>query len=546
MLLRVILPAQELDLEVDLSESIEVLRNQVYSLTEIQEEDLVLILEGIGVLKEDQDLTKVQENAKLYVRKRVKELPVTWIESCTALFVEDPALQPTYNSEGLMVCGGCVTLCRDGFSNDVEIHSGPIRCQCLSSNPDCLFACRKEEWFPPDQQQIAREKLELECSTLWKQYYEEHIQRFTVHIRRLRHVVLKFEDEDLTRSALHTIPQNIQDATGNTKLELLLTWFKTDFFQWISTPICTFCSNSTRLTGTSQPTEDEFPGLPSTIELYTCPFTHQTRFPRFHHPGRLLETRKGRWIEWAICSGLMLKSLGFEVRLVSDCEERMWNEVWDREKERWVHWDAVEGKSDCPLMYSEGQKREMEYVIAVDVGGVKDVTNRYAGMNRKTRGKVPEPWIKMHLNEVNIQAKAKLPADTVQLYEQRDREEDVELAQGMKDPAPHQPEPMCIEPTPPTTPPAVPSTDQPSLTVDIPSSPSPSLEEVKTPSSSSSQSDFKVTFEAAFRQVTQGCSAPTCSNPLCAKCPEAPQLSPSQAAAMVLKLLKTREFHFCP
>jgi len=540
MRLRVVLPGEERDLEADLAEPLEVLKNQVFSLIDLPEEDLVLILEGVGVLKDDQSLAKAVEGAKLYVRKRVKELPSTWKDACSAQYIDEPALQPTYRSEGLLVCGGCVTLCRDGLANEVEIHSGPMRCECMDKNPGCLFGCRKEEWYPPALQQEARSKLEEECKGLWKQYYAVQIQEMTVAIRRLRHVVLKYEEEAIKEEALRVLPEEIKSAQD--KAEKVLKWFKADFFQWSNAPLCTFCSSSTQLTGTAAPSETELLGLASSVDIYTCPFGHQTRFPRFHHPGKLLQTKKGKREEWAICCGLLLKAAGLEVRVVTDCEQGMWNEVWSTEKGRWLHCDSVEGKIDTPLLYEQVQGRGIGYVFAVSVGGVRDVTKRYTGRYLgEQRGKVPEPWVELHLAELNLQAKSALDQDLVQFFEKRDKEESVELTQGMKDPAetPQEQSPieaMIVEPSP------LSSLLSPQTTpVELPTSPKEESKAVSSPS----REAVKQCFEAAFKQLTQGCGQSSCTNTLCASCPTAPKLTPNQAAATALKRIQSKEFHFC-
>ena len=581
MRLRVVLPAEELDLEVDVSEPLEVLRNQVFSLIDLAEEELVLILQGVGVVSDDHSLAKASEGAKLYVRKRVRDLPSTWKDACSALYIDEPTLQPTYRSEGLLVCGGCVTLCRDGLANEAEIHSGPMRCECMERNEGCFFGCRKEEWYPPAVQQEARGKLEEECKALWKQYYEKQIQDLTVRIRRLRHVVLKYEEEEIKEAALRSLPEEIKALQGFDKVEKLIKWFKNDFFQWLTTPLCTFCSVSTRLTATAAPSEEELLGLASSVDIYTCPFNHQTRFPRFHHPGKLLETRKGKWEEWAICCGLLLRAVGNEVRLVTDCEERMWNEVWSGEKERWVHCDCVEGKIDTPLLYEQVQGRKIGYVFAGSVGGVRDVTKRYVEREAEERRRVPEPWVELHLAELNIQAKTGLAQEIVQLYEKREKEEGVELAQGMKEPQaaeipqdvpaaipqenpaipaeamvvetspPIQEQPIMQEPDKEVLPTAEPTamevepSPSSSMVVEVTASPSRSMEEAKSPGSSPSREAFKVSFQAAFKQVMQGCGRSGCTNQLCASCPNTPKFTANAAVATIIKLLKSHEFHFC-
>ena len=160
----------------------------------------------------------------------------------------------------------------------------------------------------------------------------------------------------------------------------------------------------------------------------TC--AHVTRFPRYNHPGKLLETRRGRCGEWANCFGLVARGCGFEVRYVLDWTDHVWIEYFSHSQvlfassplfllvslalsrsfslflalsrifslfharsrslrsstcqllnfffqNRWVHGDTCEEGHDKPLLYEHGWGKKLTYVIAFAVDGIQDVTWRY-------------------------------------------------------------------------------------------------------------------------------------------------------------------------
>jgi peptide-N4-(N-acetyl-beta-glucosaminyl)asparagine amidase len=110
--------------------------------------------------------------------------------------------------------------------------------------------------------------------------------------------------------------------------------------------------------GRATPNAEEIKWEASVIEVYNCPLCFTvTRFPRYNHPGKLLETRGGRCGEWANVKillimkmfliffsvfpyfvGLTLKifffwikkfffsSLGFETRWILDFTDHVWQE----------------------------------------------------------------------------------------------------------------------------------------------------------------------------------------------------------------------------
>lgn len=158
----------------------------------------------------------------------------------------------------------------------------------------------------------------------------------------------------------------------------LLNWFKLSFFTWVDIPKCQSCGQIPQKSGIVQPNESESSWLAGTVEQYFC-INCQTyiRFPRYNHPKKLLETRRGRCGEWARCFILLCRALGYETRLVLDWNDHVWAEVFSFTKNRWLHCDPCEDVCDKPLLYEIGWKKPISYIIAISKDEVQDVTWRY-------------------------------------------------------------------------------------------------------------------------------------------------------------------------
>ena len=97
----------------------------------------------------------------------------------------------------------------------------------------------------------------------------------------------------------------------------MLQWFKFDFFTWTDSPKCASCQSSTHAAGMATPTEAELMWGASRVENYQCTQCSSfTRFPRYNHPGKLLETRTGRCGEWANCFTLCCRSVNVIIHRV--------------------------------------------------------------------------------------------------------------------------------------------------------------------------------------------------------------------------------------
>lgn len=109
----------------------------------------------------------------------------------------------------------------------------------------------------------------------------------------------------------------------------LLRWFKLEFFDWMDAPKCCRCSKATHSSGMVSPTDAELAYGAGRVENYQCSSCMQfTRFPRYNHPSKLLETRCGRCGEWANCFTLCCRAVGFEARYVLDWTDHVWTEVY--------------------------------------------------------------------------------------------------------------------------------------------------------------------------------------------------------------------------
>lgn len=94
------------------------------------------------------------------------------------------------------------------------------------------------------------------------------------------------------------------------------SWFK-GYFSWVNNAPCEHCgSASTTSQGGDRPKATEKAYGAGVVEVYKCnECSLLTRFPRYNHPGNLMETRRGRCGEWANAFTLCCISMGFEARL---------------------------------------------------------------------------------------------------------------------------------------------------------------------------------------------------------------------------------------
>lgn len=201
--------------------------------------------------------------------------------------------------------------------------------------------------------------------------------------------VLKFEDKILQSKALDNLsPEDIELFSNFNKNEpfyhekmmlKLMTWFKESFFKWFDTPICQFCSSTTKFKGINHEKIDENVKYSEMYECNNC--CTITEFKRYGICEQLLTARQGRCGEWANCFTLFCRALGWEARLAVDKTDHVWTEVWSVHQKRWIHCDPCETALDKPLLYEKGWGKKLSYIIAYSNEEVQDVTWRYVENN---------------------------------------------------------------------------------------------------------------------------------------------------------------------
>uniref|UniRef100_A0A8C4QB46 Peptide-N(4)-(N-acetyl-beta-glucosaminyl)asparagine amidase n=1 Tax=Eptatretus burgeri TaxID=7764 RepID=A0A8C4QB46_EPTBU len=201
----------------------------------------------------------------------------------------------------------------------------------------------------------------------------------------------------------------------------LQRWYK-GWFRWVDTLPCERCSGRTTNAGSLTPSSEDRMWLAGRVENHHCQAcNHSTRFPRYNHPGRLLETHRGRCGEWANCFTFLCRVAGYEARYILDVTDHVWTEVYSQAQKRWLHCDPGEG-CDKPLLYEVGWGKKLSYVIAFSKEEVVDVSWRYSFRHadmaaRRTRCR--EPWLRRTITRLNQERQQKLSKERILELQQR-------------------------------------------------------------------------------------------------------------------------------
>jgi len=245
-----------------------------------------------------------------------------------------------------------------------------------------------------------------------------------------------YEVPEIKATALKHIPQEIQSMHGTEQVIELLQWFKHRFFKWVDQPPCDQCGGSTKSVGGAQPSVEEQRWQGFRVELYVCEACQAfTRFPRYNHPLKLLETRRGRCGEWANCFTLCCRALNLDARYILDFTDHVWTEVYDTETHRWVHCDCCEAQYDRPLTYEAGWGKKLNYVFALAYDHVVDVIPRYTRLwdaVKSRRDLISEDLLQNLIVSINESIVPKLPSARRAIVQQRLSEERIELENYLK------------------------------------------------------------------------------------------------------------------
>lgn len=216
----------------------------------------------------------------------------------------------------------------------------------------------------------------------------------------------------------------------------LLNWFKNDFFQWFDhgscgNESCQRFGQPMSVKGSGQPTLEDMMFGASRVELFHCKLCgSEERFPRYNHPLKLLDTRKGRCGEWANVITCMCVVFGYESRLVLDFADHVWTEIYSETQNRWIHVDSCEKSLDSPLLYENGWGKKLTYCIALHRYEIQDVTWRYVSNVRDLmprRDQCRESWLWKFIPRVNDKLQKDLAPDHRDRLMQRSARELVEL-----------------------------------------------------------------------------------------------------------------------
>lgn len=259
-------------------------------------------------------------------------------------------------------------------------------------------------------------------------FQEENERYFFARLQSQDGVVQLYEQPSLQQQALDLMPvsemrkeaRKESEQTGKDERDCLMRqvnkWFYGSFFHWLDKPKCSRCGTVTKNIGPLPPTVEERRWLAGHVEGYKCPNCGaDERFPRYNHPGKLLETRHGRCGEHANCQALLLRSMGFEVRHVTDWTDHVWVEVYSYQEQRWI-------TCDRDYLSREREGRKLSYIVAVSNEETVDVTWRYSTKQNEVmqrRLHVSEEWLAKALAFLNHQKQQKLPPVRRQTLKER-------------------------------------------------------------------------------------------------------------------------------
>ena len=101
----------------------------------------------------------------------------------------------------------------------------------------------------------------------------------------------------------------------------------------------------------------------------------------------------------------------------------MWDEFYNEEEKRWIHVDPCEEAYDTPLVYEQGWKRNMTFIVGASDEEIVDVTPRYVkdwNVIKERRSEKMENNLKAVIRNMNGLLESKLSEEEKnKLYERR-------------------------------------------------------------------------------------------------------------------------------
>ncbi|KAJ4455294.1 putative Protein png1 [Paratrimastix pyriformis] len=369
---------------------------------------------------------------------------------CTrSFFGTSPLCQPCVLADGKPVCVACAMMCRQNSAISQECR-GPFVCQCREVG-ECLFQERNEcDTMAAVFYASLKSSLDLDAHKQRDVQLLPAKRRLASRLRSYAEMRMSYESEAMQETARSVIPLDELRAAAEADpdptlapsdklVKQLLHWFKRTF-RWVNEPPCDHCGASTKRLGADRPTADEQRYGAGITELYQCSTCALiTRFPRYNHAGKIMQTRRGRCGEFAQAFCLCCRSLGMHVRLILDWTDHVWVEVYSEAQRRWVHCDCCEDTYDAPLMYESGWGKKLSYILAFSEDGIADVTRRYTRRYPEVlarRTEILEEGLCDLLADVDSRLKARLSPAQCAAARERDRQEAEELEASLHPLAP--------------------------------------------------------------------------------------------------------------
>lgn len=356
------------------------------------------------------------------------------------------------SKENKTVCLACAKICNQNIYNasePEEFKEEKFICECGKiKGQKCFFdSCEltyifgneeKDENYKNDlitkfhntlsefnkrrKESIEKQKLEeIKKKTLLRDFH------FEQSIRGDMTLIENYKDPETQKKIKEIIPKRKENSTSAEYVKELLHWFKKEFFSWCNKPKCPICESDKDIKpiGTLPSNEYERKYQSYNTEVYTCVGCEgiEVRFPRFNSPFKLLQTRTGRCGEWANLFGAILYACGFKTRFISNFEDHVWDEFYNEEEKRWIHVDPCEAAYDTPLVYEQGWKRVMTFIVAASDEEIADVTPRYVKdwcVVKERRSEKMENELKNIMVRMNNKLESKLSEeDKIKLKERR-------------------------------------------------------------------------------------------------------------------------------